>query len=232
MRVSILTFVLGVPALASALQRVESAWCRASTAGAVLVVVDAARQLERPDPRVVRLLGELVPRLAAATRARAVTPVEAVDSARAPAQLFALLLNKCDKVRREDRHLLPRLAENLASLHAFDRVLTISGLHNQGVDSLRSWLADRAPPADWAMAPDAATDLSAPERIAEAVREQIFNRLNQELPYVVVSGDIDNLKLKSLCRHSTHDHIPGPSLSSGFEFCLLTDSLSRSTASS
>jgi len=56
-------------------------------------------------------------------------------------------------------------------------------VRNEGVDALRAFLASRAAPGAWPLPRGEATDLSAAELAVELVREKLYRRLNQELPY-------------------------------------------------
>lgn len=91
-----------------------------------------------------------------------------------------LIINKIDRLPRE--HLLP-IIEAYQELFDFEQIIPISALKGDGVERLLE-LFDQAMPEGPALyPPDLLTDL--PERFfaAEIVREKLFRRLDQEVPY-------------------------------------------------
>jgi GTP-binding protein Era len=136
---------------------VRAAWTGAAEADHTVLLVDAARGVDR-DVRGI------VARLAAGGRT------------------VILALNKIDRVRR-DR--LLSLTDDLTRAGRFDPVFMISALTGDGVDDLRNYLAGHLPQGPWLFPPDQLSDL--PERLiaAEITREQVFLQLHDELPYAV-----------------------------------------------
>ena len=134
---------------------VAAAWSGAEDADATVLLVDAARGIDRDTQRIVDRLAE---------RGR-----EAV-----------LALNKIDLVRRDG---LLALADTLSRKSKFDPVFMISGRTGDGVDDLKRHLASTVPPGPWLFPEDQLSDM--PERViaAEATREQVFLQLHDELPY-------------------------------------------------
>jgi GTP-binding protein Era len=94
-----------------------------------------------------------------------------------------LALNKSDKIGREDKPKLLKLAQLAADYGYFDEIFMISAENGHGVDALRSYLEKTVPPGPWLYPEDQLSD--APQRhwAAEITREKIFLRLHQELPY-------------------------------------------------
>ena len=91
-----------------------------------------------------------------------------------------LVLNKIDLIPRER---LLALAQTLNAREKFDETFMISALKGDGVDDLRQALAQRMRPSPWLYPEDQLSD--APLRLlaAEITREQIYERLHDELPY-------------------------------------------------
>lgn len=91
-----------------------------------------------------------------------------------------LILNKIDLLKRDN--LLP-LTAAIAAKHTFDAVFMISALKNNGVADLLSWAQSNIPEGEYTYDEDLASDT--PDRIlaAEIVREKIYLRLHDELPY-------------------------------------------------
>jgi GTPase len=134
---------------------VAAAWSGAEDAERTVLLVDAARGIDRDTQRIVDRLAE---------RGR-----EAV-----------LALNKIDLVRRDG---LLTLADTLSRKSRFDPVLMISGRTGDGVDDLKRHLASAVPQGPWLFPEDQLSDM--PERViaAEITREQVFLQLHDELPY-------------------------------------------------
>src|SRR5271167_3796036 len=134
---------------------VAAAWSGAEDADETVLLVDAARGVERDTRRILERL---------AGRGRK----------------SVLALNKIDLVRRDT---LLGLAATLSKEGRFDPVFMISGLSGDGVEDLRRHLAAAVPASPWLFPEDQLSD--APERLiaAEITREQVFLQLHDELPY-------------------------------------------------
>ena len=134
---------------------VAAAWSGMQDADETVLLVDAARGLDRDTSRILDRLAE-----------RGRNPI--------------LALNKIDLVRRDS---LLGLADRLSRNGHFDRIMMISGINGDGVDDLRRYLAGALPAGPWLFPEDQLSD--APERLiaAEVTREQVFLQLHDELPY-------------------------------------------------
>jgi GTPase len=134
---------------------VSAAWSGAEDADEAVLLVDAARGVDRDTRRILDRLAE---------RGRK----------------SVLALNKIDLVRRDA---LLGLAATLSKEGRFDPVFMISGLSGDGVEDLKRHLAAAVPPGPWLFPEDQLSD--APERLiaAEVTREQVFLQLHDELPY-------------------------------------------------
>ncbi len=134
---------------------VAAAWSGAEDADQTVLLVDAARGVDRDTRRILDRLAE---------RGR-----ESI-----------LALNKIDLVRRDS---LLALADTLSRESRFDPVFMISGRTGDGVDDLKRHLASAVPQGPWLFPEDQLSDM--PERViaAEATREQVFLQLRDELPY-------------------------------------------------
>lgn len=91
-----------------------------------------------------------------------------------------LVINKMDLVRNED--VLP-LVEAFSALHEFEEVVPISALKGKNLDLLLRLMVERLPFSP-ALYPDDILS-EQPERffVAEMIREKIFERFRQEVPY-------------------------------------------------
>ena len=138
---------------------VAAAWAGAADADKTVLLVDAARAVQRGlDNDTTAIMARL-----AELKRKAI-----------------LALNKVDVVRREK---LLALAEELFKSGVFDEVFMVSALTGDGVTDLKRRLADSLPPGPWLFPADQLSD--APERwlAAEVTREQVFLQLHDELPY-------------------------------------------------
>ncbi len=134
---------------------VASALSGAADADVIALLVDARRGL---DEEVEAILTQLA-------------------AAKAPK---VLILNKIDLIAREK---LLALAAKLNEREKFEETFMVSALTGDGVADLRHALAARMKPSPWLYPEDQLSD--APLRLlaAEITREQIYERLHDELPY-------------------------------------------------
>lgn len=135
-------------------QRVESAWNIASSCDVLVFVVDAHRQLLRPDPRVERQLAVL-------GTADSLPPT-------------ALILNKVDAVAKKQRGMLLSLADDLKEMANISELFWVSARRGHGMEGLKEWLLGQAKPGSWILSADASTNLSDLDLACELVREKIF----------------------------------------------------------
>jgi GTP-binding protein Era len=91
-----------------------------------------------------------------------------------------LLINKVDLVRKPG--LLP-LIQEYQQLHEFDEVIPISALRGDGLDILLDLVVTRLPSGEALYPPDQLSDHSERFFAAEIVRERIFFRYGEEIPY-------------------------------------------------
>ncbi len=100
--------------------------------------------------------------------------------ARAGSRPLFLVLNKIDRVAKLE--LLPMIAE-LAALGDFAAIVPVSALEGDGIAELEAALAARLPASPPFYPPDTLSDR--PERFfaAELVREKVFRRYREEVPY-------------------------------------------------
>jgi GTP-binding protein Era len=134
---------------------VASALSGAADADVIALLVDARKGLDEEVEAILEQLAE----------------------ARAPK---ILVLNKIDVVAREK---LLALTAKLNERQKFEETFMVSALTGDGVDDLRHALARRMKPSPWLYPEDQLSD--APLRLlaAEITREQIYERLHDELPY-------------------------------------------------
>jgi len=95
-------------------------------------------------------------------------------------------LNKVDLVADKGA-LLPRIAE-IASLRDFAAIVPVSAEHGTQLDALKREIAARLPEGPAVYGADDLTDRDERFLAAEYVREQIFRRLGDEVPYATTVG--------------------------------------------
>ena len=100
-----------------------------------------------------------------------------LERARCP---VVLALNKIDLICREQ--LLP-LIDWFSSLHSFAAVVPVSALKGAGAEALLQELVSRLPEGPQYYPPDIPTDVTERFIAAELIREKIFLRTRQEIPY-------------------------------------------------
>ena len=91
-----------------------------------------------------------------------------------------LLLNKIDKIQRND---LLNLSEIVNSLFDFNATFMISAEKGSGTKDLVKWLSSNLPPSPWLYPEDQIADFPLKIFAAEVTREKLLIRLHQELPY-------------------------------------------------
>ena len=126
---------------------------------AVVWMADASR-LTEPDRRVLALVPEGKPVIAA--------------------------LNKVDLVA-DKGELLPRIAE-IAQLREFAAIVPLSAERGTQLDALKAEIAKLLPEGPAVYGADDLTDRDERFLAAEYVREQIFRRLGDEVPYATTVG--------------------------------------------
>jgi len=149
-----------------------AAWDAALGADVAVLIVDAVKRL---GPAELELLEKA--RLLAESSAAA----EGGDGA--PKMKLVLLINKMDLCKPASR--ARQLAEHLRGLAPFAHTLFVSVLRDKGVAELEDLLYSSCVPRDWEYASTSVTDQSPSERVVEIVREKIFARVHQEIPYRV-----------------------------------------------
>jgi len=136
---------------------VDTAWTGAKDADLVAFLVDAQRGFDEENR-------ELLERLAGVPHPK------------------VLVLNKVDAVPREK---LLTLAAEANAVVKFESTFMISALTGDGVDDLLAFLGKAVPEGPWLYPEDEVSDLPLRNLSAEITREQIFDRLHQELPYAI-----------------------------------------------
>ncbi|EJN14366.1 GTP-binding protein Era [Bradyrhizobium sp. YR681] len=91
-----------------------------------------------------------------------------------------LVINKVDLVQREK---LLALAQAANERMKFARTFMISAISGDGVDDIRSTLAEMVPPGPFLYPEDQMSDAPMRHLAAEITREKIYRKLHQELPY-------------------------------------------------
>lgn len=148
---------------------VKSAWTGADDADAIVHVIDAeARHLVSAD------------RGGGAEKLSVKDDDSVTEGLKAAGKTAILALNKIDELERDK--LLP-LVEALNASGVYSDIFMISSTQGYGVADLKKKLASMMPAGPHLYPADQAADI--PQRLlaAEITREQIYDRLHQELPY-------------------------------------------------
>jgi len=91
-----------------------------------------------------------------------------------------LVINKVDLVQREK---LLALAQAANERMAFTKTFMIAAISGDGVDDIRTTLAEMVPPGPFLYPEDQMSDAPMRHLAAEITREKIYRKLHQELPY-------------------------------------------------
>lgn len=92
-----------------------------------------------------------------------------------------LVLNKIDLIPREE---LLALAQSF-SAYPVDQIFMVSALKGDGIEAIKSYWAKHVPEGTWLFPEDQLSDLPLKLLSAEITREEVFNRLHDELPYSI-----------------------------------------------
>lgn len=154
--------LVDTPGIFAAKQRfdramVNEAWLGVNDADQVLVVLDAARA----DSKEIDLM---------------------LDGLAQSKKRASLVLNKIDTVPNES---LLALVKDLNERVAFEDTFLISALKGDGLDRLKDTLAAAMPQGPWLYPEDQAADVPSLLLASEVMREKLFLRLHQELPYAL-----------------------------------------------
>jgi GTPase len=134
---------------------VTSAWTGAHDADIVALMIDAKRGLDEETEAILGKLSDVKGRK-------------------------ILVLNKVDLVAKPN---LLALAQDANGRAEFAATFMVSALSGDGIGDLKAWLAAHAPEGPWHYPEDQISDAPLRSLAAEITREQVFNRLHQELPY-------------------------------------------------
>lgn len=134
---------------------VAAAWTGAKDADLVLLVIDAAAGANREAERIIGSLKDRTQRL-------------------------FVVLNKIDLVKKSA---LLGLSAAVAGRLDPEKLFMISAVEGDGIADLKSALADAMPEGPWLYPEDEVSDATDRMIAAELTREQMVNRLHQELPY-------------------------------------------------
>jgi len=114
-----------------------------------------------------------------------------------------LVLNKVDLLDKQQ--LLP-IIDWYSSLHPFTAVIPVSALKGEGTDILLNELVSRLPVGPQYYPDDIPTDSTERFIVAELIREKVFLRTHQEIPYstaVLIDSFKENDNGSSVVIHST-----------------------------
>lgn len=150
-------------------RKVKSAWATASFCDLLLLLVDAERQVYRPDHRVDELIS--------------LFPSQEVGLPDRPRPPSVLVLNKMDLFPVDERKLVLPLLEKFQQEKAFDEVFLVSALKHRGTDPIMQYLMDKAKPGQWLVPPGKKTTSTVPVRALEIVRGHLYKHLHKEMPY-------------------------------------------------
>jgi GTP-binding protein Era len=134
---------------------VTTAWTGAHDADIVAMMIDAKRGIDDEAGAILEKLGDVAGRK-------------------------LLILNKVDLVAKPK---LLALAQEANGRAQFGATFMVSARSGDGIGDLKAWLAANAPEGPWHYPEDQISDAPLRSLAAEITREQVFNRLHQELPY-------------------------------------------------
>lgn len=135
---------------------VRSAWDSLHDADGIMLIVDASRKNFEETENILNHLEQYK-------------------------RKTVLILNKIDLISKEK---LLELAQTFSRLF-IDWVFMISALKGDGIQDIKTYWTQHIPEGPWLFPEDQLSDLSERLLAAEITREEIFNRLHEELPYSI-----------------------------------------------
>ena len=135
---------------------VRSAWDSLIDADGIMVIVDANQQAFHETEEIL-------------------TRIESYK------KKTVLVLNKIDLVLKEK---LLGLAQTF-SRPFIDQIFMISALKGDGIQDIKTYWVEKLPIGPWLFPEDQLSDLPLRLLAAEITREEIYNRLHEELPYSI-----------------------------------------------
>jgi GTPase len=136
---------------------VAAAWSGAADADIVALLIDAGMRIEGDTQRII-------------------------DGLKQNGGRAICVLNKIDTVPREN---LLKLIDDLQAAEIFSDFFMVSALKGEGVEELKTALAERLPVGPWHFPEDQLSDMNDRLFAAEITREKLFLNLHQELPYAL-----------------------------------------------
>ncbi len=94
-----------------------------------------------------------------------------------------LALNKIDRL--DDKKALLPIIEAMATRHGFAEIVPVSASREDGLDRLEAAISERLPYGPFSFEPDQVTTASVRFLAAEIIREKLFRRLHDEVPYAL-----------------------------------------------
>ena len=122
-------------------------------------------------------------------------PEYAFDSLKQIKKPVILVLNKVDASNPEE---IETLSKNLNEYFPFQKTISVSALHGQGVEGLMSEIQDLLPFGPPFYPKDDLSELPVRFFVSELIREQVFLQYHEELPYsatvdVIIYEERDDL---------------------------------------
>ena len=99
-------------------------------------------------------------------------------------QNIVLLINKIDLISPSK---LLEVTDTISKIGDFKKVFMISALKNSGVEDLKEFLLLQAKEGPWYFDPNDQTDMPIKFNLAEILREKLFLRFHQEIPYCITT---------------------------------------------
>ena len=134
---------------------VTTAWGGAKDADIIMLLIDSERGIKGDAEKILEALKDVK-------------------------QPKILVLNKIDRVKREDLLALTQAANEMVN---FEATFMISALNGSGCEDMLHYLSMALPEGPWYYPEDQISDLPMRQLAAEITREKLFLRLHQELPY-------------------------------------------------
>ena len=164
---------------------VSAAWGGAAGADEVLLLVDAAKGIDKDTAAIVEKLKKAGSGGAATGRNRQEAGSGGAATGRNRQEAGRPALLALNKIGLVNKPALLALAADLDQSGIFSDTFMISAETGDGVPDLMGFLAARVPAGPWLYPEDQLSDMPGRLTAAEITREQLYLQLHQELPYAL-----------------------------------------------
>ncbi|EGC31850.1 hypothetical protein DICPUDRAFT_39284 [Dictyostelium purpureum] len=160
---------------------VNLAWTTVKESDLVLMVVDATNNNQPDTKYIINHLEDQMIELLKKAKLEDIENGEIEDE-----KDFILVINKVDLVRKKED--LVELISELNEGNIFSDTFVVSATNNVKLDSLKEYLVGKAKLGQWIFEEEVKTDQTDIFRASEIIKEKLYSKLKDEIPYKVIQS--------------------------------------------